>query len=102
MATGTQMMLEAAIKMILSHMKIDPEMVKSEVARIRQIMAEHQATQAAIVADLAAIKTALKIKTPECNRGGQNHERIGSGQSGNQGIGAEDNGAGKLPRVVAG
>jgi hypothetical protein len=86
MATGTQLMLEAAIKLILSHLKIDPEMVKNEVARIRQIMADHEATQAAIVADLAAIKAALKIKTPD-------HENVRPDKK----TGSAAGDAGKLP-----
>jgi hypothetical protein len=74
MATGTEMMVQAAVKMILSHLKLDPEMVKDKVAGITQIMSNHEAQQNQIIADLAAIKRHLGIEETEHDDG---HEPTG-------------------------
>lgn len=89
MATGTEMMFTAAIKLILSHLKIDPETVQNDIARLRQIMADHENDMAGIKADLSAIKHKLKIHGEP--------ENLPNGQagSGDQGTGREVDGAGK-------
>lgn len=80
MAAGTDMMLQAAIKLILSQFKIDPEMVKKNIAEAVQIMADHKAQQQAIIDDLAAIKLKLGIAEKD-GPNGQNLGRIGSDQA---------------------